>query len=136
MDRQLAKERPEWTRATAAPRYGWFAMPTGVSGANYYAYFTKRGLSSELYFESPDPELNTALYESLFASREQLEDAYGGRLDWQPMEGRKATRIAEYLPGAEVTNESDWGMYIDWLIDHQTRLRAAIHAVGGLPRAG
>jgi hypothetical protein len=45
---RLAKERPEWSRATAAPRYGWFAMPTGLSGASYYAYFTKRGLSSEL----------------------------------------------------------------------------------------
>lgn len=51
------------------------------------------------------------------------------------MDGSKSTRIAEYLAGATVTNEADWGRYIDWLIDRQTRLRAAVDAVGGLPAA-
>lgn len=49
------------------------------------------------------------------------------------MEGNKATRIAEYLTGATVTNETEWGLYFDWLIDRQARLRAAVEAVGGLP---
>lgn len=132
---RLASAKPEWSRATHAPLYGWFAMPTGLTGASFYAYFTKRGLSSELYFESPNAELNTSLYESLLQSREQFEQAYGGSLDWQPMEGSKATRIGEYLAGAAVTSESEWAQYIDWLLDRQTRLRGAVDAVGGLPRA-
>lgn len=49
--------------------------------------------------------------------------------------GNKSTRIAEYLAGAAVTSTSDWGLYIDWLIDRQTNLRAAVDSVGGLPGA-
>ena len=134
MDR-LVTERPQWSRAMKAPNYSWYAMPTGLSGCCYYAYFTKRGLSSELDFESRDAELNSAAYESLPASRAQFNQTYGGTLEWQPMEGNKSTRIAEYLAGAAVTSTSDWGLYIDWLIDRQTNLRAAVDSVGGLPGA-
>jgi hypothetical protein len=43
--------------------------------------WTRRGLSSELVFESPDPSINTARLEALRAQRTQLEAAYGGALD-------------------------------------------------------
>lgn len=132
---KLAAERPHWSRAMKAPNFSYFDMPTGLSGCCYYAYFTKKGLSSELYFESWDAERNTAAYESLLASRNQFDQAYGDGLDWQPMEGRKSTRLAEYLTGASVANEADWGLYLDWLIDRQSRLRASVEAVGGLPGA-
>jgi hypothetical protein len=126
-------ERPGWSRATRPPKDSWFSMTTGTSGATYYTSFTRQGLSSELVFESPDAQTNTARCDALSAHRPQLEAAYGGLLDWQSLPGRKATRIAEYLPDADVSVEEHWDQYLSWMLDRQTRMRGALAAVGGVP---
>lgn len=126
-------ERPGWSRATRPPRDSWFSMTAGTAGVTYYTSFTKRGLSSELVFESPDAEINLVRFEGLQSHREQLEAVYGGQLDWQELLGRKATRVAEYLPDADVALEEQWDQYLAWLLDRQTRLRNSIMAVGGVP---
>ena len=126
-------ERPGWSRATRPPRESWFSTTTGTSGVSHYTSFTRRGLSSELVFESPDADLNTARFQALQAHREEVEASYGGPLEWQELSGRKATRVADYLPDADVTDEGDWDQYLAWLLDRQTRLRAALTSVGGVP---
>lgn len=129
----LRSERPQWSRATRAPRDSWFSTTTGVSGITFYTSFTKRGLSSELVFESPNASVNTARFDALLAHRQDLEAAYGHQLDWQSLPSRKATRVAEYLEEADVSIEDDWEHYLDWMLDRQTRLRNALGAIGGLP---
>ncbi len=109
-------------------------MTTGIAGATHYTSFTKRGLSSELVFETPDAEVNLARFQALQAHRQQMEAMYGGPLDWQTLPGRKATRVAEYLPSADVSLEEHWDQYLEWLLDRQTRLRNALAAVGGVPQ--
>lgn len=126
-------DRPTWSRATRPPRESWFSMTTGVSGVTYYTSFTRRGLSSELVFESPDAEVNTARFEALSAHRPALEEAYGASLDWQSLPNRKATRVAEYLPDADVAKAGEWETYLRWLLDRQTRLRDALATAGGVP---
>ena len=129
----LQADRPSWSRATRPPRGSWFSTTTGASDVSYYTAFTKRGLSSELVFESPDAELNLLRFQTLEAKQAEMEQAYGQALAWQDLPGRKATRVAEYLPDAEVTSEEHWDQYLDWLLDRQTRLRHALAAVGGVP---
>jgi len=131
---RINREHPSWSRALRPPTASWLSLPTGVSDAVHTVYFTRRGLSSELYFGASDSDLNTARFETLSVVRDEIEDAYGATLDWQAMPGRKATRIAEYLPGADVAREQDWPGYLDWLIDRQGRLRRAVEMVGGVPR--
>lgn len=126
-------ERPGWSRATRPPRDSWFSMTTGVKGVQYYTSFTRQGLSSEVVFESPDADLNTARFHALGAHLESIERAYGGPLDWQELPGKKATRVAEYLPEVDVTEEGEWSSYLEWLLDRQTRLRASLASVGGIP---
>ena len=127
---RLAAEHPTWSQFETAPRSSWFPMPAGMAGANFYAYFTKKGLTSELEFESRDAQLNTTRFEALHRSREQVEREYGGPLSWEPMERHKMTRVADYLVGADVSDESSWTAYAEWLIDRQLRLRAALDIVG------
>jgi hypothetical protein len=132
LDRVRA-ERPGWTRATRPPADSWFTMAAGVTGTSFYTSFTKQGLSSELVFESPNAAINAARLKALLGRREQMELAYGGPLDWQELPGKKATRVAEYLTAADLGSAGDWDAYVDWLLDRQTRLRAALAAVGGIP---
>lgn len=129
----LQADRPTWSRATRPPRDSWFTMTTGSAGATFYTSFTKQGLSSELVFESADAETNLARLRALQGSQLKIEDAYGHTLAWQELPNRKATRVAEYLPGADVSIREEWDQYLDWLLDRQTRLRDAVAATGGLP---
>jgi hypothetical protein len=62
-----------------------------------------------------------------------LEKAYGGMLEFEELPNRKSTRIAEYLPGAEIDTRAAWDDYETWAIDRIGRLRDAIAAVGGIP---
>lgn len=128
---RLHTGRPQWSKATTPPRQSWFSTTTGMSGVTYYTSFTKQGLSSELVFESPDAGVNTTSFEALQTHRQEFETAYGGALEWQALPGRISTRVAEYLPDTDVNMQNEWDHYIEWLLDHQTRLRTALAAVGG-----
>jgi hypothetical protein len=132
----MRDQRPHWSRATRAPRDSWFSLTTGSAGTRYYTSFTRRGLSSELVFESPDADINTSRFEMLQATREPLETAYGGVLEWQSLPERKSTRVAEYRADADVAHEQQWDDYLRWLLDRQTRLRSALVAAGGIPEVG
>lgn len=129
---RIHDERPSWTKANQPPTTSWFPMPTGVSDVTYYAWFTKKGLSSELDFESPVAEVNSARFEVLLSRRPELETVYGKGLGWMPLLKNKSTRVAHYLPQADVTLVDQWDQYSDWLLNQQTRLREAIDRVGGL----
>jgi len=130
---RIRTDRPAWSRATRSPAESWFVTPAGVTGATYYTAWTRRGLSSELVFEAPDPSLNTARLHALQARRAEFEAAYRGALDWQELPDRKATRVAEYLVEADLAEQQHWDRYVEWLLDRQTRLRDALAAVGGVP---
>jgi hypothetical protein len=130
---RIRADRPSWSRATRPPADSWFTTSTGVSGATFYTAWTRRGLSSELVFESRDPVINTARLQALRVRRAEAEAAYGRDLDWQELPGRKATRIADYLPDADIAAVDEWDRYVDWLLEHQTRLRNALVAAGGVP---
>jgi hypothetical protein len=108
-------------------------MAAGATGATIYAWFSRAGLASQLWFESPDAQLNTERYAALMSQREVIEDAYGGSLDFEDLPGKKSTRVGELLAGALVTDEQRWDEYLGWLLDRQTRLRNAIAAIGGVP---
>jgi hypothetical protein len=122
-----------WTRGTRTTTASWYPITSGVAGATYSSGFMRRGLVSELYFDDPDASVNTSRFNALRAVAEMVESNYGGPLEWDPMDGRKAARICEYLPAAQIDDGHRWDEYLDWLIDRQTRLRHAIAAVGGVP---
>lgn len=130
----VRREHPGWSRASRPPVGPWFGMTAGVKGATYYAGYTKRGLSSELYFEHSDADINRTRWQYFHDQRVAMEAAYGGTLEFQDMPNRKGTRIAEYLPDAVIADEQAWDVHLQWLLDRQVRLRGAVAALGGVPQ--
>jgi hypothetical protein len=124
-----------WTRARKGPSQNWFDAPGGVSGVRYTTSFNREGISSELYFGDPDPTVNQYRFEQLLRVRERLVADYGGDLGFEPLEGRKGCRISDVRSGQILDGRSAWPGYVDWLVDSQRRLRAAVSACGGVPAA-
>jgi hypothetical protein len=64
--------------------------------------------------------------------RDRFKHAYGRTLNWQPLEGRKACRIADDRPNSPIEMVDEWENYITWLFEAGSRTREAVRAVGGL----
>jgi hypothetical protein len=133
---ELRVHRADWTRARKPPADSWFTMPSPFrSEASYSVNFSRGGrLRSELYVDSPTEGRVEALFRALLARREAIELRYGGPLRWEELPNRRASRIADYTEG-DVALAERCDTYISWLIDSQTRLRAAIDAVAEGVRA-
>ena len=88
---------------------------------------TQRGSGVELYVDRGrglDAE-NTRIFETLLASRDQIERDFGGPLDWQPLEGRRACRIKRSLEGG-YRDEERWPEIHEAMIDAMIRLERAL----------
>lgn len=89
-------------------------------------------LTLQLYFESPDPETNLERFNALHNCADEFEAAFGGQLEWDAMDGRKAARVIASSDFDDLQDRDAWPAMTDWLIDAQVRLRRAIQAVGGI----
>ena len=109
-----------------APRTSWISSgAAGPRGATYFYNVLKSRSRVELYMGGPH-EVNEALFAYLHAHASEIEKAFGGSLDWDHAEGRKAQRVAAHL-------DAGWGMDDDWASLHSRlaaemeRLRNALH---------
>lgn len=130
LDRRHATE-PHWTNATSPPPQNWFTLPTGASQITYNLAFTRDGLANTLLLEHPDPEINEARFAWLAARRAELDAAYAGSLQFDEKPGRKSSSIGSMRPGS-IQDRERWDDHIDWMIDGQRRLRAALDHLGDI----
>ncbi len=106
----------------------WLALPSSFKGLSYYSgSFPSRPprLRCELYLDSTDPTEVEARFAELHQHRADIEARFGGGLDWEPLDNRRASRIAVYIPG-DVTQADHYDEHIKWFITSLERLRAAL----------
>lgn len=126
---RLREKEPGWTNARIAPAQSWMTLPAGVSGAAYSVLFSREGRCVEIYFGSSDATANDRNLDKVRAHREAIESAFGHPLDWQELDGKKATRIRYTVPG-DIDDDVD---HVDWFVTEVIALRKALTSVGGLP---
>lgn len=126
---RLRTEHPNWTKASTPHTANWISMPSPIRGTGISVSFAAGAkLRHELYIDANDAGFNEHIYQSLAAQKDMLETAYGRQLSWEPLPGRRASRIAEYTAG-DVADQDQYNSYIDWFFDAGTRLRRALEAV-------
>jgi len=74
----------------------------------------------------PDADENKALFEHLAAHKAEIESTFGGALEWQDLPGKKASRIAYWIPGSNFEDEDSWGNLQGRMIEAMGRLEAAL----------
>jgi hypothetical protein len=129
---RLAKEEPNWTRRRPGDTVlgeNWIDMPSKIRGASLNFSFARGGrLRNELYIDSGNQEENDRIFSAMASRREAVEQAYGGSLEFEPLEGRRAARIAAYTDG-DVTEEHRHDEFIAWFLDSGRRLRGSLTEV-------
>lgn len=127
---RIKSEHPTWTRAAGGPQ-NWLWLTAPIRGCGLNPVFGFKGkIRQELYIDRPTPEQCRAVFNALYARRDEFEAAYGRQLEWDPLEGRKACRISESSEG-DVQNDAEHEKYIEFFIDAGERFRRAISAIDG-----
>lgn len=85
----------------------------------------------EVYLDG-NAEKNKATFDKLYASRSEIEAAYGGKLDWQRLGDKQACRICDTIPGGGWVDEGTWDTVIPTAFERVGRLYAAFSPRLGL----
>jgi len=111
------REEYQFTSARAGQPQNWYAFASGKSGINYGANFGQGDkVRTELYIDLGNAEENEALLNYLLQSKQEIEEKFGSPLSWEPIDGKRATRIAIYRPGSifmedELTSIKRWHIH-------------------------
>jgi hypothetical protein len=127
--------RAWWTQLVARPdaklhahitpgSYSWIGVSSGIRGLNLNYVVTQDECGAQLYIDrgKDSDEENKKIFDQLFESREDIKKACPENINWERMEGRRASRIGISIPGGYRSPEEDWE-------DIQTRLVAAMNGL-------
>lgn len=116
-----------FTKATKGRAQNWYSFSSGIRGIVYSASFVKGDrVQSEVYIDDGDAAWNRRLFDALLAERSAIEAAFGEPLDWQPMDGKQACRIAVFRPGTINDSPPVLEEITDWAIDRLLRFRQVV----------
>jgi len=107
----------------------WINTGAGVSGFSYSYVIRKDDCQVELYIDKGkgNEEENQKIFDFFYSNKEQIENAFGDSIDWESLEGRRASRIAKYMEIGGYRNlEDDWVEIHDKMIDAMIRLEKVL----------
>lgn len=125
--------------ANISPGYSnWIGTGAGRSGLGYSYVIRQHEANVELYIyrgKDADDEENKRIFDALAASKADVEKRFGGSLEWQRLERKRACRIKKDLAGGGYRDEAKWPEIQDAMIDAMIRLEAALGPhINELPR--
>ena len=111
------RERHQFTKGKRGQPQNWYTFVSGDRRFRYGANFTAAGNARvEIYIDSGDENENRAFFESLETSKVEIETELGHALDWQPLAGKRAFRIATDRPGTINDSDTDLDEIRDWMV--------------------
>ena len=118
---------------------GWIAAGAGTSGLGYVYVVGKHDSNVQLYIDrGKDSEEETrAMFDSLKVNQQEIERLFGEPLSWEPLEGKRAKRIAKYFElGGYRDDEAKWPEIQDAMIGAMVRLDNAVRPYIAKLKAG
>jgi hypothetical protein len=116
--------------ANISPSRGtWISTGAGKSGLVYSYIIREHGARAELSIDRGKgaEEENKAIFAKLLASRENIEERFGGSVVWDSVEGRRVCRIAAEISEGGYRDEEDrWPEIHDAMIESMVRLEKAL----------
>ena len=94
-----AKAKTKLHTGLTPSEYNWMGTGAGLRGLSYNYVVTKHATSAELYIDrgkGADSE-NKAIFDELYAAKDDVERVFGGSLEWQCLKDRRACRIRDQI---------------------------------------
>lgn len=105
--------------------YHWIGAGSGVRGLGFNFVVTKTYGSAELYIDRGNKEENKFIYDELLKNKDQIEKEFGGSLEWERLDTKRASRIKAGSDG-NVTDKEQWNEMITFMTDNMNKLDQAL----------
>lgn len=130
-----------FTKALKGQPQSWYTFTSGMRGVLFGVSFALGGrVRTEIYIDREDVTWNKWLFDVLHAQRENVEAAFGEPLEWERLDSKRASRIANYRPGSIDDSPEMLEEITGWAIDRLLRLKSRVSplisaaiATGGQP---
>ncbi|RKY11686.1 MAG: DUF4268 domain-containing protein [Planctomycetota bacterium] len=124
---EKARQRTDLHAGVSPSKENCLATGAGKTGLIWSYVVLKDHARVELYIDTPDADRNRAIFKKLVQHRETVEREFGGSLDWECEEWRRATRICYRIRGHGGLRDRDrWTELQDAMIDAMVRLEKAL----------
>lgn len=95
------RENHKFTGARKAQPQNWAAFASGNSRFKYsHSFAAGNKVRTEIYIDSGDADENKEYFDRLYSQREPIESEFGETLEWEPLDGKRASRVAIYREGS------------------------------------
>jgi hypothetical protein len=99
----LKEKRPGLTQAGKASIQNWLSISAGRTGFSFGWTLPREGVAGgalrvELYIDVGDKEKNKSLFEALKIHEKEIETKIDAPLNWEKLEGRRASRLSVSIP--------------------------------------
>lgn len=124
---ERSKARTQLFANRTAPNEQWLSGSMGRTGFALTPALTQGECRVECFINPPGGEAkSTAAFNELLAQKDEIEAAFGGPLEWQPLPGKQSCRICVTYPGGWGASETEWPELQDRIIDALIRLEVAL----------
>ncbi len=89
-----AKQETSLHSARSPSTGNWISAGSGLSGLEFTYVIYPHGGRVELYIDRGSAQDNNRIFGFLLAERDDVERAVGSKLEWEPLEGRRACRLS------------------------------------------
>ncbi|NKE37468.1 DUF4268 domain-containing protein [Natronococcus sp. JC468] len=113
-------------RSISPKHQAWNGKGAGIGGVAYNYYIANNWARVELYIDTASKERNEEIYESLLENRSEIEAEFGGELTWERLDGKRACRIKKRVSDKGLTDEEQWDVTQERMIDAMIRLYNSI----------
>ena len=114
------------------PRH-WMNIAIGRAGFRMSPTANHRDhrLGVEIYIHHAESK---KMFEALLAQKTAIEQALGFEMDWQELPDAHACRIATWRQDSPLQDETQWAIYIDWLVQRVAKINEVFKpAIQALP---
>ena len=101
----------------------WLNAGSGMAGVHYAMIFSKDEARVEFTLSRSSRDENKALFDALHHRRDEIEQRFGGPLEWRRMDDNKVSMILTRQVFDGYSRES-WPPMIAWLVQHVKRMEA------------
>lgn len=125
---EMARAKTKLHSAISPGKDGCIGTGAGKSGLSFNYVIGQHQARVELYIDQgKDAEdANKAIYDQLQENKASIEERFGGPLEWQRLDGRRACRIKNDITSGGYRDEDMWPEIQDAMIDAMVNLEGAL----------
>jgi hypothetical protein len=119
-----SKEKTKLFANISPGRYYWLGTGAGKSGVTFNYVISTDGGGVELYIDH-DHETgagNKAIFDALAAQKADIEREFGGPLEWERLDDKRASRIRKRFTNGGLYRPETWPTLQDEMIQAMVRL--------------